>query len=311
MKKEELKKILKERLINDSQSPVFKDEEGWLYVEEYVDYSDYLDSFQSRELFKGFMMVKDDYVSSSEDTILNGFLNYLNDETYLNSSVYDYFDREYLEELEGEFSNEVLEDVLEEIYIDFSFEEILKNSFVYTNLTLSTEEERNTDYTIITDGDVEDLEDTGIGFLLRKKGLNVELLSESSEDLKEKLERDDFELIEDIREELYNIINVCSELTIMLKMSIYDFLLLYDKIYNNKDKKENVEILKIEYAEAGIVDFYTGGGSILGIYIKDLILNTSDLNFINVEIDGLYNYGINEIYGGVVGLYNNSNYEIL
>ena len=113
---------------------------------------------------------------------------------------------------------------------------------------------------------------------------------------KNHLSKKDIKQIEEIKENkflssLLNEIENCyldspRDLCFIAKITIRDYFKLLEK---------NKTFIIKNNAMCGLVDSYNGGGSVLEIeLLKDIKINTND---IDIKIEGLDNYTVDQIYG--------------
>lgn len=265
-----------------------KTEGGGYLFKTYVDYRD-IDSIHEmvRDYIEDIKILEDDIediVSNMEMEMLEDIQGYDNNTSYIIEEFKSYTnDKELIDYFIDNFYD----------YIDIHYSELdhIEDTELDIDVTFSTYNERNYDMGLISDildngaSNIEELEDTGIGVLLRYLGKDMTVWEEDSV------------FSQELKEELLNVCNYMNEMTIGARATIEDLI----KISNKKVSKIIIDKDSI----TGIYSPWVGGGSILGIDlpndieipITDLYKNYDDVGVVGITTSGYSGYTMEEVYG--------------
>lgn len=102
-----------------------------------------------------------------------------------------------------------------------------------------------------------------------------------------------------IYEEMINAINSMNVLTFFVKMSLDDLIKINEDI-----KKKNALFIIKKNTNAGLVDYWNGGGSLLNISLnRDVLIPSKYIDSISIDGDR-GNYSVSDIYGCSNSLWN-------
>ena len=254
----------------------------------YVDYAD-IDNIQKvvKESIGSIKILEDDIVETVcnlEMEILDDLIAYDNNYSYIIEEFKKYTN-------DNELINYFTDNVYNYVDIYYSELDYITKTQIDIDITFSTYNERNHDMALISDIldngaiHIEELEDTGIGVLLRYLGKDMTVWEEDSV------------FSQGLKEELLNVCNYMNEMTIGAKATIEDLI----KISNKKVSK----IIIDEDSITGLYSPWVGGGSILGIDlpndveipITDLYKNYDDVGMVSITTSGYSGYTMEEVYG--------------
>ena len=174
----------------------------------------------------------------------------------------------------------------EDEYIDeFEEDNDDENKVVLVNFVITAYDDWNYEFTRnkIYDGK---LLDGGLKWLIEQQGYSAE---EFEEDLLNASFRNDF--FKSVYNEIINTTTQMNALVASFKISLANF----NKLREIRERETKpIELPK--KSKIGLVDFWQGAGSMLGIKLeKDLLLPHENIN--DIDIDENFNYSICEIYG--------------
>ncbi len=269
-----LERDLKEKVIKDLERRGFKKDKYGLYSCDI--YADYWDEFDDTTIMK---IVRS---KNPKEAFYDQF------------SDYDFFEYDYLySDIRSKFTNYKNEDKImdwlrENVYFNLPYSHY-ENQEILVNIIANTGDE-DFDYTCNNflnyyADDVEDLEimeESSILWLLKEQGYGrKDLISvikgEHDENNK---------FLQSVFNELINSCSHMNALVFSVKMTLWQYI---NYIENPQD------IILDKGTSCGLIDFWSGSGSLLGIEIDKRL--TIPKQMVNMSIDGGHGYSIIKIYG--------------
>lgn len=266
-------------------------------IEIYPSYNDFedIESLLYRNVetsygYKKIMLSYDDFCMD----IVDAYQDACDEEIkyYVKQFIQDIKDEDIKEYIENYYFNELENIVNDNVYIQYPIKDFEKRE-IKINIFWSKKNQSG-------------FENTWLKYLLHsqsykvkdhnylKKMLNNEKLTRK-ENQKKKEDYKNSIFFKSLIEEIENLWKDSPrDLCFIASVSIYEYFMLLEENKNFTISKDAI---------GGLVDMYNGGGSLLGITLeKDITMNTSD---IEIKIEKVNKYTVNDIYGLTSGCFKN------
>lgn len=257
-----------------------QDEQGYFHSDIYVDYRDGLNDDNIKDIIEAdnkmdaFYDTLDQYVTEciiyEENEFMRIMGNNWDEETYGEFYEYEDFIRDWM------FDN---------VYFNFPYDHYLKDT-IQVNLVVDTGD-GNYDYTLnnflsynASEDEYKEIEEeSSILWLVKQQGYTKEDLIKQIE------EGTDSKFLQSVEQELIDCVSHMNALTFFVSMTIKEFIEL-----------ENAEkIVLTNGTNAGLMDYWNGAGSLLGIDLEKPV--ELDMELVSPHVDGHRGYGVNDVYG--------------
>lgn len=275
-----MKKEIENKVMEILEKECYKDERGYFYSEIYRDYRDNLTEDLLKEIFNS-KNPKDKFFELMDE-------GYFYCQCEIENELIDLIINEVKEAFDYEIDCEEVQDFLANIgyYVPVPYEDFLKEE-VCVNIVVDCGDWEY-DYSINGNygnlyGELE--EESCLLWLGKKQGYSREQIEEAL--LTDKEIQGKF--MKSLYNELVNETTCMNALTFFVKMTLKDLLDL-------KEKKNSIILDKS--TNCGLIDYWNGAGSILGIELeKDITINSDEIGIIEADGSSIGRYSVYSIYG--------------